>query len=70
MAIRQSGVDRHVFVVIDLCSYDCKYEASAEISSLGFGGGGLGGVRCKPPIGIFCFWLFLGALEINFWRQN
>ena len=29
MAISQRGVDRHVFVVVSLCAYDCLYEASA-----------------------------------------
>ena len=26
MAIRRSRVDRHVFIVVSLCPYDCEYE--------------------------------------------
>ena len=54
----KSGVDRHVFIVVSLCPYDCEYEASAANRNYQLG-----------ARGIF-FWLFLGALEINFWRHN
>ena len=29
MGNSQSGVDRHVFIVVPLCAYDCEYEASS-----------------------------------------
>ena len=40
MVISWSGLDRHVFIVVSLCAYDCEYEASAASRNLQLGDGG------------------------------